>query len=96
MSNEMTIQEAATIVNGLSDDFESEEANEARAGSAWAAYATYVGKQYGSPDAEPVEQGMSDLLGDLMHLCDALEIDFSELTAKAARMYQEEVADPLG
>lgn len=96
MSNEMTIQEAATIANGLSDDFESEEANEARAGTAWAAYATYVGKQYGSPDAEPVEQGMSDLLGDLMHLCDVLGLDFTELAARGARMYQEEVANPEG
>lgn len=46
-------------------------------------------------DQEPevIEEVVGDLLSDLRHLADALQIDFDEINAGARRNYQEELDD---
>ncbi|BBX09469.1 hypothetical protein [Mycolicibacterium aichiense] len=42
---------------------------------------------------DTIETSVSDLLGDLMHLCDAAGLDFDELVNKAEYDYGAEVED---
>lgn len=92
-----TFGQATAIIGRLSDDFNAEDtANEARAKSGWFALAAYVGKAYGNPEPEPVEQGIRDLLGDLQHLCIELDLNFDELLRRASATFQDELQSPLG
>lgn len=94
---DITLAWAAAKVSGLSDEHNNDDtANEARAGSAWVALKAYVDKVYGAPDNEPAEQGIRDLLGDLMHLSDQLGLDFEDLKGRARRTYKDELENPLG
>lgn len=70
------------------------EDNNRRAG--WAligfnAYSEHVHKDSG----EDLATGLGDLLGDLLHLCDLLGLDFSELEDRARGHYLAELAGVL-
>lgn len=96
MSEETTLSQASVTCAALSEDYNQEEtANQARAKNGWLAVRAYTKKVYGS-DAEPVEQGIRDLLGDIQHLCDVLDLDFNSLLERATDTYECEVEHPLG
>jgi hypothetical protein len=40
------------------------------------------------------EDGIADLLTDIRHLCDVLNLDFATLDARAYRHYSAEVCEP--
>ncbi|ABE67401.1 hypothetical protein PBI_CHE12_82 [Mycobacterium phage Che12] len=61
--------------------------NNNRARWSAAALHTYA-KTVGSED---VEQAISDMLGDLLHLCDAAKLDFSELYDQGRWHYAAEL-----
>lgn len=93
----ITIGEAKPLMVALSDDHCSEEtANDARAKSGWLALQAYTEKAYGNPAPEPVEQGIRDLLGDLQHTCNHLNLDFNELLERATNTFRDELQSPLG
>lgn len=69
--------------------------NSIRAG--WAAraliaYATHLADQSLVEDLETVT---SDLVGDLLHLCDALGLDWEEIFERGERFYREELSGDL-
>jgi hypothetical protein len=68
--------------------------NTRRAGFALAALSAYADRT-GGLAGEPVEQKMVDLLGDLMHLADALWMDFDYLTERAVAQYEPETRGEL-
>jgi hypothetical protein len=63
--------------------------NTRRAGFALDALQAYADCT-GGLASEPVEAKLTDLLGDLKHLADALGVDFSYLAGQAARHYDPE------
>jgi len=94
---DMTFEKAEPIVRQFSSDFNDEDtANEARALSGYHALSAYVKNAYGSPEHEPVEQGIRDMLGDLQHLCHKLDLDFLELLCRAQATFEDELLHPLG
>jgi hypothetical protein len=96
-TNDLTFGQAEPITSQFSSDYSEEDtANEARAKNGWLALTAYVQKAYGSPEHEPVEQGIRDLLGDLQHLCNELDLDFSELLRRAQATFDDEVLHPIG
>lgn len=66
------------------------EDNNRRAGSALLAFNAYSEHCHGD-SAEPIDDGITDLLTDLLHLCDLLELDFAALEDKARGHYQSEL-----
>ncbi len=66
------------------------EDNNHRAGRALHALRAYIDRCYGD-SAEPIDQGLADLIGDLLHLCDLLNLDFAELEDKARGQYESEL-----
>lgn len=62
--------------------------NNARATFAAVALVAYVARV---GDAGDWDASISDLLADLMHLCDALDTDFDALVARAGRNYDDEI-----
>jgi hypothetical protein len=48
---------------------------------------------YPSYDDADVRQSIQDVLGDLRHLCDLLEYDFSEIDSDAREMYLVELGE---
>lgn len=95
--NEMTFAQAKPIAAKFSSDSLNEDtANEARARSGWLALMAYVGKAYGNPEHEPVEQGIRDLLGDLQHLCHSLDLNYSDLADRATATFKDELLHPIG
>ncbi len=61
--------------------------NNTRASFAAVALVAYI-KRVGEDE---VETNVSDLLGDIMHLCDALGIDFDDMIHRGLRHYDREV-----
>lgn len=88
-SDELTIGEANEILSKLSGEHcDAETANNARAKSGWEGVSSYTSKAYGTPESEPAEQGIRDLLTDLQHTCEALDLDFNSLLERATRDYE--------
>ena len=54
-------------------------------------YAKHI---YGSSGGEPVEQGVRDLLSDLQHTCEHLNIDFMEALERASSVFNSEKEHP--
>lgn len=50
-----------------------------------------VATEPGAADGENVDTVIGDLLGDLMHLCDALSVDWDVLVARAERDHHAEL-----
>src|SRR3954470_4778257 len=66
--------------NNLSGDLaDARHDNTIRAGWALAAVAAYADR-VGGIDSAPIEQHISDLLGSLRHLADALGVDLDDLS----------------
>lgn len=72
---------------GDADDIRQD--NLRRAGLAATAVVAFAGRCSG-PD-EPLDEVIADLLGDLMHLADALEVSYAELDARGRRHYLAEL-----
>lgn len=72
-----------------------EHDNLRRARHAWNALTTYTDDVYGHPGSEPTRQAVSDLLGDLLHLCDALDVDFDTALDKGRSNYEPETHGEL-
>ena len=63
----------------------------ARAGVAAATMHDYVRHAYGSPVGLEVQSAMIDAVSDLMHLADALGLDWSYVTEMAGENHADEV-----
>lgn len=72
------------------DEGDEARDNGTRAGHAAAALIAYARRTGLIHDEEP-ETAIGDLLGDLRHLCDALGLDFADLSDKGHRHYAEEL-----
>lgn len=72
----------------MADDQSAQIANTAHAGMALQALASYA-EEAGS------DQGslLSDFLADVMHLCDALGVDFGAQVTQGRRHYDDEIHD---
>lgn len=95
--HDLTFGQAEPITSQFSSNYlEEDTANEARARNGWLVLSAYAQKAYGSSEHEPVEQGIRDLLGDLQHLCNELNLDFPELLRRAQAAFEGELLHPLG
>lgn len=78
----------------LADDWGNVEAcradNTARAAFAAEALVAFARRTQSTLDNEQMSTVVSDLLGDLMHLCDAALVDFNEAMAYAQVHYRAE------
>lgn len=63
---ELTMKDAGKLIAAQGDESSS---------NGWVALLAYAKRMYGRVEPEPVAQCMQDLLGDLMHLTDALELE---------------------
>lgn len=95
-NQDITFAEATLIVINFSDCFDDEQANEARAGKAFETLQVYVERSYGNPDNEPVEQGIRDLISDLLHLAHQLGIDTDTIIERSRRCFEDELENPIG
>lgn len=88
ISKDLTIDEANEIMSRLSDNYsDCSTANDARAKSGWGAISSYTSTVYLEAGSEPAEQGIRDLLTDLQHTCDSLNLDFKSLIERATKEY---------
>lgn len=79
-------------MSGGEDPQRDNDIRAARAARALTAYANHVGK--GSLGGE-VETAIADLLGDLRHMCDALDVDWDGAAARAESYHHHEVLGEL-
>lgn len=85
--SELTFNEARKMVAVLGD---------AQAAKGWGGLSAYVLNMYGNPSPEPAEQCMQDLLGDLLHLSDALSlVPGSALIVDDAQDIVDELGDDM-
>lgn len=82
------------VMNALPDSVNHANPNGARAKQGWCALHGYAKHVYGSSEGEPVEQGVRDLLSDLQHTCEHLNIDFMEALEKAMTVFNNEKEHP--
>jgi hypothetical protein len=84
-----SMQELQELLNNggrISDrDEPNRQDNNVRASRAALALVTYA-ERVGGGGEEP-ETNLTDLLADIMHLCDALDIDFDTTAVRASRHY---------
>jgi len=72
------------------DGADTVEDNSVRAGFAATAVKAFA-KRVGTHDWEDMETNLSDLLCDLMHLCNALGISFEDMVSRGAFHYDAEL-----
>lgn len=83
--SELTLDEMRRMVAVLGD---------AEAARGWSGLSAYTNHMYGNPSLEPAAQGLQDLIGDLMHLSDALSLEpGSTLTFDDAEMRVDDFCD---
>lgn len=65
--------------------------------ASWGALAliTFVDRTLGGGDGEDWGTCIGDLLADLMHLCDALDVDFDEMVDRGRMHYEPETHGEL-
>ena len=85
---------AEPVMNALPDSVNHANPNGARAKQGWYALHGYAKHIYGSSGGEPVEQGVRDLLSDLQHTCEHLNIDFMEALERASSVFNSEKEHP--
>lgn len=95
-NQDITFAEAQDKVGHFSDAFDDELANQARAGKAYQSLMTYVESGYGNYSNEPVEQGIRDLISDLLHLAHQLGIDTDTIIERARGCFEDELENPIG
>lgn len=80
--------------DGLTED-EIRDDNNTRA--AWGAIAllAFTARTFGDAAGEDWETLVGDLMADLMHLCDALGVDFDEMVEKGRSHYEPELHGEL-
>lgn len=83
-----SIEDLANLPTGRIGDGDEREDNRIRA--AWAGHAVVAFVDMVG-DAGELESSISDLLGDLMHLCDALNINFDYMIEQGRRHYTAEL-----
>jgi hypothetical protein len=83
-----------TLRNNHGDLADAQHDNTARAGFALRGVAAFS-ERVGGTDSEPVDQQIGDLLGDLMHLADALDLDFDYLVSRGRFHYDPETRGEL-
>ncbi len=96
-AGELSVAELAALDwegdGGLRNNFgslaDARHDNTVRAGFALLAVEAFA-ERVGGIDSEPIEQQISDLLGDMMHLCDALGLSLDELAGRGAYHYDPE------
>lgn len=71
-------------------DVDPQADNNARAGFAALAVVAYANRTFPGGVGEELETVIGDLLGDLRHLCDGLDLDFDALLATSWRHYDPE------
>ena len=74
------------------DEADTRHDNNRRAGWGAKALLTYADATFGGAEGEDFETVIGDLMGDLMHLCDLLELDFAEMCEKGRGHYLPEIA----
>ncbi|MGW5147591.1 hypothetical protein [Rhodococcus koreensis] len=85
-----TVAELARFTRHASQCHRTEHGNAANAVWAGAALAKY-GNTVRGEHTEPLRTVFTDLLGDLLHLADALNLDFDDALRTAAEHYTAEV-----
>jgi hypothetical protein len=94
LNPDSTFDEVQTHADHWSIDFNGFEAvQETRAGSAFRTLSAYAEKAYGGSVSEPVEQGIRDLIVDLHHLADMLDLDMNVLIERASAAYRNDIEE---
>lgn len=93
-----TFDRLRAIVNNMTGELTHSSApadirhdNTVRAGHASVALLAFADETMSGGDGETVETGIVDLIGDLLHLCDYLGLDFAECEEQARRHYGPEL-----
>lgn len=85
--SELILDEARRMVAVIGD---------AQASAGWSALAAYTQNMYHNAASEPAAQGLQDLLGDLLHLSDALSLEpGSTLTVDDAEALVDDFNDDI-
>ena len=71
------------------DEGDEQSDNESRATAGMAAIRLYASQAFHGPE-EP-KTALGDLLGDLRHACDALGLDFDQMSERGAMHYEAEL-----